>query len=121
MRSFGCACFGSISSTEAVAARAGGRRSRREAATAARGEPWFQSSEGDRLDAAAATEALKHLPIEQREAIVARLWGGLSFEEIALLSGRSLSTVYRCYQRGLTALRERLGESCRTKSTKTKS
>ncbi len=64
------------------AARAGRRRSRRETAKAVRGEPWFETTAGDRLDAAAATEALKQLPVEQREAIVARLWGGLSFEEI---------------------------------------
>jgi RNA polymerase sigma-70 factor (ECF subfamily) len=102
------------------AARTGGRRSSREAATAARGEPWFETTDGDRLDAAAATDALKHLPVEQREAIVARLWGGLSFEEISLLSGSSLSTVYRCYQRGLAALRERLGWSCLAKPTKTR-
>ena len=43
----------------------------------------------------------EQLPADQREAIVARLWGGLSFEEISLLSGSSVSTVYRCYQRGL--------------------
>ena len=61
----------------------------------------------------------KPLPADQREIIVARLWGGLSFEEIAQLAGESTSTVYRCYQRGLTALRERLGVSCLgTKSRK---
>lgn len=100
------------------ASRSRGRRSRRETAVASRGEPWFEISDGDRLDAAAATDALTHLPIEQREAIVARLWGGLSFEEIASLSDTSASTVYRCYQRGLVALRERLGWSCQTKKTK---
>jgi DNA-directed RNA polymerase specialized sigma24 family protein len=46
------------------AARRGGRRSRREAAAAGFGKPWFLVSAGDRLDAAAATEALKHLPPE---------------------------------------------------------
>jgi RNA polymerase sigma factor (sigma-70 family) len=102
------------------ASRSGGRRSRREATTAAHGEPWFETTDGDRLDAAAATEALKHLPIEQREAIVARLWGGLGFEEIATISGSSTSTVFRCYQRGLEALRERLGWPCLAKPTKTK-
>ena len=45
------------------AARTRGRRRRREAATAARGEPWFERADGDRLDAAAATDALKHLPV----------------------------------------------------------
>ncbi len=102
------------------AARTGVRRWRREAATASRGEPWFETVNGDRLDAAKATDALKHLPVEQREAIVARLWGGLSFEEISLLSGSSVSTVYRHYRRGLAALRERLGWACPTKSMKTK-
>jgi RNA polymerase sigma factor (sigma-70 family) len=100
--------------------RAQGRRSRREAATADGNEPWFDTSEGDRLDAAQATEALKHLPIDQREAIVARLWGGLTFEEISLLCGSSVSTVYRCYQRGLATLRERLGWSCSAKPTRTR-
>jgi RNA polymerase sigma factor (sigma-70 family) len=102
------------------AARGGGRRSRREALAAIRGEPWFERSDGDRLDAAAATDALRHLPVDQREAIVARLWGGLSFEEIASISGSSLSTVHRRYGRGLAALRERLGWSCLAQETKTK-
>jgi RNA polymerase sigma factor (sigma-70 family) len=94
------------------AARSRERRSRREGAVAARGEPWFEGAAGDRLDALAATESLKCLPIQQREAIVARLWGGLSFDEIARLSGTSTATAHRCYRRGLAALRERLDESC---------
>jgi RNA polymerase sigma factor (sigma-70 family) len=102
------------------AARSRGRQSRHESAASLRGEPWFVPSDGDRLDAATATDALKHLPIEQREAIVARLWGGLSFNEIASVSDMPLSKVYRAYQRGLAALRERLDESCSTKKTKAK-
>jgi RNA polymerase sigma factor (sigma-70 family) len=102
------------------AARSRGRQARHET-TAVRGECWFEPPEGDRLDAAAATRALEHLPIEQREVIVARLWGGLSFDEIARLRGDSLSKVYRNYQRGLVALRERLVGSCLTAKIKTKS
>jgi RNA polymerase sigma-70 factor (ECF subfamily) len=94
------------------AARGAGRRARREAAVAWRGEPWFHPSPDDRLDAAAATEALAELPIHERETIVARLWGGLAFEEIARLTGSSSSTVHRWYQRGLETLRERLGATC---------
>ncbi len=104
------------------ASRSSGRKSRREAAVAYRGEPWFEAAPDDRLDAAAATEALKVLPADQREAIVARLWGGLSFQEISDLAGTSVSAVYRCYQRGLAALRERLGAPCTMKkNAKTKS
>jgi RNA polymerase sigma-70 factor (ECF subfamily) len=103
------------------AARSRGRQSRRETAVAAQGEPWFNAATGDRLDAAAATAALKHLSIAEREAIVARLWGGLTFDEIARISGSSTSTVHRCYRRGLAALRERLGKSCPTKEKPMKS
>lgn len=99
------------------ASRSAARRSRREAAAAHCGEPWFTASEGGRLDAAAATAALKQLPIEQRETIVARLWGGLSYEQIAELTGSSTSSVHRWYQAGLAALRERLGVACPKKNS----
>ena len=94
------------------------RRQRRESAAAR--EPWFQARADNALDAAEATEALKELPAGEREALVARLWGGLGFEEISRLSGVSLSTAYRNYQRGLATLRERLGWTCPTERTKTK-
>lgn len=94
------------------AARAGARRKRREAAVAEMGRPWFDPAEGERLDAMAATGALKQLSIQQRETIVARLWGGLSFDQIAKLTGTSSSTAHRRYEAGLAALREELGASC---------
>jgi RNA polymerase sigma factor (sigma-70 family) len=106
---------GAISATRSVT-----RRKRHEAAAAQRCEPWFKPSRGQRLDADTATHALEHLPLEQRETIVARLWGGLSLEEIAKLTGSSTSTVHRRYQAGLAALRKRLDVTCRTKNpTKT--
>jgi RNA polymerase sigma factor (sigma-70 family) len=99
------------------ASRSHGRQARREAAVAQHMAPWFEPTEGRRLDAAAATDALKQLPRDQREVIVARLWGGLSFDEISHLVGLSASTVYRRYQQGLSALRERLGVACPAKKT----
>jgi RNA polymerase sigma factor (sigma-70 family) len=101
------------------ASRASRRRSRRETATAGRGEPWFHITLDDRLDAAEAAGAMRQLPIEERETIVARLWGGLSFEEISQLTGSSTSTVHRWYQAGLNTLRERLGVECQQKKNKT--
>jgi RNA polymerase sigma-70 factor (ECF subfamily) len=92
--------------------RSATRRTRRETATARRREPWFDPTDGEQLDAAAATAALELLPLEQREVIVARLWGELSLEQIAELTGSSTSTVHRRYQSGLAALRERLGVAC---------
>jgi RNA polymerase sigma-70 factor (ECF subfamily) len=101
------------------ASRAAERRTRREAVAAGRREPWFAASEDDRLDAAAATAALADLPIEQRETIVARLWGGLSFEEITRLTGSSTSSVHRWYHQGLAALRKKLGATWRKNKTGT--
>jgi RNA polymerase sigma factor (sigma-70 family) len=98
----------------AVAAR---RRRRHEAGAAGGVAIWFQTdteaSGPESLDAEAASAALKSLPLEQREVVVAHLWGGLTFEQIGALSGCSSSTAHRYYALGLTAIRERLGVTCR--------
>jgi RNA polymerase sigma-70 factor (ECF subfamily) len=51
---------------------------------------------------------LAELPLEQREVIVARIWGGLTFEDIACVADCSVPTAHRRYHAGLAALRERL-------------
>jgi RNA polymerase sigma-70 factor (ECF subfamily) len=94
------------------AARSARRRQRHEAVAAARTPAWFSPTEGTGLDAKTATAALQGLPIEQRETIVAHLWGGLTFEQIAELMGSSNSTTHRWYLAGLAALRERLKIPC---------
>lgn len=99
------------------AARSAARRGRRESAASEHRQAWFEPAVGQRLDAEAATEALGQLPIELRETIVARLWGGLSFEEIAELTEASTSTAYRRYISGLEALRERLRVPCPPQTT----
>jgi RNA polymerase sigma-70 factor (ECF subfamily) len=87
------------------------RRQRREQ-TAARPERWFLEPAVDGLDAATAVAALKRLPAEQREAVVARHWGGLSFEQIAAAAGCSVSTAFRRYAAAIESLRKELGVSC---------
>lgn len=103
------------------AATAARRRRRRETEAAAVSPPWFEpepiGARGDGIDPATAEDALKTLPIAQREVIVAHLWGGLTFEQVAELSGGSSSTAHRLYQSGLNALRERLGVPCRSNPT----
>jgi RNA polymerase sigma-70 factor (ECF subfamily) len=89
------------------AARAAVRRTHYESAAAQQGEPWFISEEGQRIDAQEAAGALQSLPLEQRETIVARLWGGLSFDEIADLTATTKSTAHRRYVAGLASLRDR--------------
>ena len=46
-----------------------------------------RSTKSDALDPETAAAELRSLPLEQREVIIAHLWGGLSFQEIALSLG----------------------------------
>jgi len=89
------------------ASRKASRRWRHETSAAHRGEPWFESRNGQKMDAEMRVEVMPQLPIEQRETIVARLWGGRSWEEIAELTDTSTSTAHRRFQTALAALRER--------------
>jgi RNA polymerase sigma factor (sigma-70 family) len=96
------------------AARSERRRRRREASAVP--QPWFLPETGHGLETAELHEALAALPLEQREFIVAHLWGGLTFEQMGELSNCSTSMAYRRYSAGVTALRERMGgEICPTK------
>jgi RNA polymerase sigma-70 factor (ECF subfamily) len=98
-----------VRNTALNVAKAARRRRRREASVA---HPvrWFIEPGVNGLDAARAVAALQLLPGEQREAIVARLWGGLSFEQIAEVAGCSASTAFRRFSAGIDALRKELGE-----------
>jgi RNA polymerase sigma-70 factor (ECF subfamily) len=98
------------------AARAERRRRQHEARAAERAPAWFLPTEGEGLDAEAAAAALQTLPAEQREVLVARLWGGLTFEQIAAVSGLSASAAHRHYHAGLDSLRERLRLPCPKRS-----
>jgi RNA polymerase sigma-70 factor (ECF subfamily) len=72
----------------------------------------FAPSPEDRVDADVAAAALESLPIEQREVVVARIWGGLSFQQIGQLVGVSDSSTHRRYEAGLLALRQKLRAPC---------
>jgi RNA polymerase sigma-70 factor (ECF subfamily) len=98
------------------AAKMARRRHRRES-VAARSVPWFVEPEWDGLDAQRVVAALEHLAPERREAIVAHLWGGLSFEQIAAVAGCSASTAFRRYTAGVEELRQQLGVICPSRSS----
>jgi RNA polymerase sigma-70 factor (ECF subfamily) len=100
--------FRAVRNAAINAGRAGDRRRRHEAAAADRG--WFVVVEGREgaVDPESMRRALEGLPDREREAIVAHLWGGLSFEEAAEVLGGSSSQVHRLYHAGLALLRERL-------------
>jgi RNA polymerase sigma-70 factor (ECF subfamily) len=93
------------------AVRSARRRQRYEMEAAARRPAWFEPAD-TLLDAEAVTNALERLPIEEREVVVAHLWGGLSFGHIGDLTGTSSSTAHRRYLTALQSLRERLRVPC---------
>jgi RNA polymerase sigma-70 factor (ECF subfamily) len=97
------------------ASRAARRRHKYESAAATAAPRWFAPSDDPTgLDARSAAEALAELPVEIREIIVAHLWGGLTFEQIAQAVGSSAATCYRRYAAGLELLRHHLGAVCPT-------
>ena len=87
-------------------------RRRQRGAAVARPVRWFDDDAIDGLDQASAVAALASLPAEQREVIVARLWGGMSLQKVAAIVGCSVSSAHRRLEAGIAALRERLGVTC---------
>lgn len=56
--------------------------------------------------------ALDQLNDECREVVIARIWGGVGFAELAEMLGVSAATAFRRYESGLKILRTRLESSC---------
>jgi RNA polymerase sigma-70 factor (ECF subfamily) len=73
------------------------------------GSPFLVASDGDR--AAVVRSALGRLPREQRRAVEAAFFGGLSHTEIAAALGAPLGTVKTRIRSGLSALRLALGSA----------
>lgn len=90
------------------AGKASARRRRHEGRAGLDQAGWFEP-ESTAIDAEDVEAALRLLPDEQREIIVARLWGGLTFAEIAQVVGGSSSGAHRRYHDGLQTLRIQLG------------
>ena len=70
--------------------------------------PWLESPPGMEAIGFALQSALDELPIEQREIIVLRVWGQMTFEEAAAALDISPNTAASRYRYGLAKLKERL-------------
>lgn len=97
-------------------ARSARRRKRRESAVAAGAGTWFRVTEEVDLDPQESAEALRDLPEALREVLVARIWGGLTFEQIGEVTETSLSTAFRRYEEAISLLRIRLNVPCPNKN-----
>lgn len=95
-------------------ARSSQRRARRETATARRegapGGGLFVSPVEHDERRAAIEAALARLPEPQREVLVMKIWGGLSFPQIGAALGLPPDTAASRYRYAIAKLREQLAE-----------
>jgi RNA polymerase sigma factor (sigma-70 family) len=97
------------------AARGARRRRERESRAIAERFPEAQQPAAfDSDDTVAAKDALVQLEPEERELIVMRIWGNLTYDEIGSALNISTATAYRQYVRALTRLRNILELPCTT-------
>jgi RNA polymerase sigma-70 factor (ECF subfamily) len=73
---------------------------------------WDCDTLAEREQAEAVARAIAGLPLEQREAVVLRIWGGLSFAEAARTLDENINTVAARYRSALVKLRHLLPEAC---------
>lgn len=90
-------------------------RRRREAQVARDRPAWFDARPEDLVDAQTAAAMVAHLPLDQREVIILRIWGELTFREIAEIVGSTVTTAFRRYGRGLNQIRQALEKPCTAK------
>ena len=92
--------------------RSGERRTRREANPDAgvlrEDATFFDHAVEQREEAALVEIALRELSPEQREVVVLRVWGGLTFAGIATALDQSINTITSRYRYALEALRREL-------------
>lgn len=83
-----------------------GRRVNREAVLQEDiAQPWFDSDVGDRERDFLIQQAMNILPVEQREVITLKVWGELTFAEIAIALDIPANTASSRYRYGLLELR----------------
>ena len=93
--------FASVRNASNQHLRSEKRRKCRENASLAEKKPWFAPIEGE--SELVARRSRFHL--DCRTVIVAKIWGNLTFEQIAAMIGSSRSSVHRTYSEGLALLK----------------
>lgn len=63
------------------------------------------------MDAALAVQWIERLPDIQRQIVTARIWGELTFEQIADVVDRPTATAYRLFHEALQTMRQQMEPS----------
>lgn len=88
--------------------RAAARRQRREEATAIGALEWFVPDMGAGERVEQVQKALEKLSVEQREVVVMKVWGELTFEEISGVVGIPLFTAASRYRYAIESMKKEL-------------
>jgi RNA polymerase sigma-70 factor (ECF subfamily) len=98
--------YAAVRTTALDLLRTDARRARREQVIVdAPDEPYFENAHLTQETAETIETALRRLPESQREVLVLRVWGELTFTEIATALGDSINTVASRYRYAIEALR----------------
>lgn len=90
-------------------ARSQRRRDNHQLAAAEQKSAWFESDPSIGLDGQVVAGLIESLPEIERQIVTCRVWGQLSFAEIAQLVDRPVANVFRNYRATIVKLREQLG------------
>jgi RNA polymerase sigma-70 factor (ECF subfamily) len=94
------------------------RRKKRDQRIATQQQNWFEPHPDDLIDAQTAQTVLESLPPQQREIVMLRIWGQMTFKEMAGLVDLPLSTVHDHYRTALARIKNKMElSSCKTKKT----
>ncbi len=74
-------------------------------------ETWFLEDRDPAIDPQELERMLCRLPALEREIIITRIWGELSFEQIAALVGVSTSAAHRRYHKALSLLGDMMNKT----------
>ena len=85
------------------------REAKSEIVVAGENAPAFDPLPEQKETAAIVEKALQSLPEDQREVVTLKLWGDLTFNEIAAMTGSSINTIAGRYRYALQALHKKLG------------
>ena len=83
------------------------RRARYELASADP-DTWFDPDAGSPLDAESTAQWIEQLPDIQRQIVTARIWGDLTFEQVAEVVDRPTATVFRLFREAIDTMRQNL-------------
>lgn len=88
--------------------RKNSRRTKHEQNFAQNQIRWTESVQHQNLEASEISDMLDGLALELRELVIMRIWGGLSFDEMATLTGTPRTTLFRKYTEAIEILKKRI-------------